>query len=248
MDFKDKTILITGASNGIGREIAINLSNMNGYVIAADIDDGQGEELISEIRENNKLADYINFDISYTAGIKKIISDIISKYKKVDILINNAGICPEKHPGDIGMEEWDKVLNINLKAMYFLINEVSKSMIENKYGKIVNMSSVGAKIGGVNVGPHYVASKGGVEALTRYYAKNLAQYNINVNAVSPATTITKLNSGWSEEIIEEIKQKIPLNRLATVKDISNVVTFLASDESGFMTGEVVNVNGGIHMD
>lgn len=247
MDFKDKIILVTGAANGIGRDVALNFAKLNGHVIIADIDKEQGEELIYKIKENNKKADFIYFNVLEIDKIDNVISNIINKYKKVDVLVNNAGICPKKHSEDIDIKEWDEVMRVNLTSIFFIINKLSTYMKNQRYGKIVNISSVAAKMGGINVGPHYVASKGGVEALTRYFAKNLAQYNINVNAISPATTITNLSNMWNKEVIKEITEKIPLNRLASTTDIANVVLFLSSDESSFITGEVINVNGGMYM-
>lgn len=247
MDFKDKIILVTGAANGIGRDVALNFAKLNGHVIIADIDKEQGEELIYKIRENNKKADFIYFNVLEIDKIDNVISNIINKYKKVDVLVNNAGICPKKHSEDIGIKEWDEVMRVNLTSMFFIIKKLSTYMKNQRYGKIVNISSVSARMGGINVGPHYVASKGGVEALTRYFAKDLAQYNINVNAISPGTTITNLINVWNKEVIKEITEKIPLNRLASTTDIANVVLFLSSDESSFITGEVINVNGGMYM-
>lgn len=247
MDFKDKIILVTGAANGIGRDVALNFAKLNGHVIIADIDKEQGEELIYKIKENNKKADFIYFNVLEIDKIDNVISNIINKYKKVDVLVNNAGICPKKHSEDIDIKEWDEVMRVNLTSVFFIIKKLSTYMKNQRYGKIVNISSVAAKMGGVNVGAHYVASKGGVEALTRYFAKDLAQYNINVNAISPATTITNLINTWDKEVIKEITEKIPLKRLASVTDIANAVLFLSSDESSFITGEVINVNGGMYM-
>lgn len=248
MNFKGKIILVTGAADGIGRRVAEKFAKLDGFVLVTDINKEKGKGLVNKIRQEGKKADFIYFDVSEIDKIASIISEIIAKYKKVDVLVNNVGICPPTFYKDVTLPEWNRVIDINLTSTFFITKEVSKSMEEKKYGKIVNMSSLGAKIGGINVGPHYVASKGAIDALTRYFAKNLAKYNINVNAVAMSTTNTGLIKSWKKEIIDEIIQKIPLGRIATVDDAANIVLFLSSDYANFITGEVINVNGGMYMD
>ena len=248
MNFKDKVILVTGAADGIGKGIAIRFAECDGFVIVTDINREKGEELVNSLKDANKKADFIYMNVSDIEKNEKIVSEMINKYKKVDILVNNAGICPIKSYKEITLSEWDKVIRINLTSVFFIIKEISKYMEQMGYGKIVNISSLGAKIGGINVGPHYVSSKGGIDALTRYFAKNLAKYNINVNAVSMSTTDTSLIKDWDKKIIEGIIKNTPLNRIACVDDVANIVLFLSSDKSSFITGEVVNVNGGLYMD
>ncbi len=248
MEFKDKIILVTGAASGIGKSISECFSRSNGTVLIADINEKEGKKTAEEIVNRGGKAEYIYFDVSDLEKIGDIISGIVNKYKKIDILVNNAGVCSLSSFGDITVSEWYKVMDINLGSAFFITREACKYMIENKYGKIVNISSVSAKMGGINVGAHYVASKGGLDSLTRYFAKSLAKYNINVNAVSGVTTNTNLISSWKKEIIDKAVKMIPLSRLGEPIDIASAVIFLASDTSNFITGEVLNVNGGLYMD
>lgn len=248
MNFKDKVILVTGSADGIGKGIAIRFAEHGGFVIVTDINRKKGEELVNSLKDDNKKADFIYMDVSDIKKIESVISELINRYKKIDILVNNAGICPIKSYKEITLSEWDKVIRINLTSVFFITKEISKYMEQRRYGKIVNISSVAAKMGGVNVGPHYVASKGGMEALTRYFAKNLAKYSVNVNAVSMSTTDTNLIKNWDKKIIKGIIENIPLKRIANIDDVANIVLFLSSDKSSFITGEVVNVNGGLYMD
>jgi len=248
MNFKDKVILVTGAADGIGKGIAIRFAEHGGFVIATDINREKGEELVGSLKDDNKKADFIYMDVSDIEKIKSVVSELINRYKKIDILVNNAGIYPIKSYKEITLSEWDKVIRINLTSVFFITKEISKYMEQRRYGKIVNISSVAAKMGGINVGPHYVASKGGMEALTRYFARNLAKYNINVNAVSMSTTNTNLIKNWDKKIIKGIIENTPLKRIANIDDVANIVLFLSSEKSCFITGEVVNVNGGLYMD
>ncbi|GAH40618.1 unnamed protein product, partial [marine sediment metagenome] len=191
---------------------------------------------------------YYYFDFAKIDQIERKISEIISIYKKIDVLINNVGVCPMKSFEHITIDEWNQVINLNLSSIFFLTKEVVKYMMQRKYGKVVNVSSVASKVGGISTGPHYVASKGGIDSLTRYFAKKLANNNINVNAVSPSTTDTELIEDWDNSIIDHIISMTPLKRLATANDIANAVLFLSSDNASFITGEILNINGGFYMD
>ena len=248
VNIKGRYILITGAANGIGKGIAESFGKTGDLVFITDNDIGKGKKVASDIIRNGGKAEFFYLDVSEIDSIGNVVAAIISKYKKIDVLVNNAGICPTEPFDRIDLDQWDHVIRTNLTSAFFLIKETSKYMIERRYGKIINISSVSAKMGGVTAPPHYVASKGGLDSLTRYFAKNLAKFNINVNAVSCATTKTNLIKSWEKSIIEYLLTITPLNRMSTVSDIANAVIFLASDNASFITGEVLNVNGGLYMD
>jgi 3-oxoacyl-[acyl-carrier protein] reductase len=247
MDFTQKIILVTGAAGGIGKAIAEKFASLGGTPIILDVDKQKGHKLAQNIKGKGKKADFIPIDISDVKKIKPLVTNIMNKYKKIDILVNNAGICPINNYEKVDLEEWNRVLEINLTGAFFLTREVAHYMKKNRYGKIVSMSSVSARMGGVNVGPHYAVSKGGIEAMTKYFAINLAKYNINVNAVSMCTTDTDLIKGWNKRIINSILGKIPLGRMATVNDAADAVLFLSSEHADYVTGEVLQVNGGLYM-
>jgi len=248
MDFKGKNILITGAASGVGKSIAESFGRLGGSILLVDKNVNDGEKTTKGIVELGGNAEFFYIDLSDIPSIETTVKNIIEKYKKIDVLINNAGICPMQKFYEIELYQWDNVIRINLTSAFFLIKEISKFMMSRKYGKIINISSVSAKMGGVSVPPHYVVSKGGLDSMTRYFAKNLAEFNINVNAISGSTMHTKLNESWQKGIFENIKNITPLNRLCTVSDMANAAIFLASDDSSFITGEIINVNGGLYMD
>lgn len=248
MNFDHKIILISGAAKGIGKKIALKFAELNGFIIITDFDKKAGEVLETEINKYEVKSKYYCFDFAKIDQIEGKISEIVSIYKRIDVLINNVGICPMKSFEHITIEEWNKVINLNLSSVFFLTKEVVKYMIQRKYGKVVNVSSIASKVGGISTGPHYIASKGGIDSLTRYFAKKLANNNINVNAVSPSTTDTELIKDWDNSIIDHIISMTPLKRLATANDIANAVLFLSSDNASFITGEILNINGGLYMD
>ncbi|MGM0366775.1 MAG: SDR family NAD(P)-dependent oxidoreductase [Actinomycetota bacterium] len=247
MDFNQKVMLITGAASGIGRAVAQGFARGGGMPVILDIDREGGRRLAEEIKGRGHKADFMHADISDVKSLGPLVLEIIGKYKKIDVLVNNAAICPIKNYEQVDLEQWNRVLDINLTGAFFLTREVAGYMKEKNCGKIVSMSSVSARMGGVNVGPHYAVSKGGIEAMTKYFAVNLAKYNINVNAVSMCTTDTGLIKGWDKKIINSIIEKIPLGRVASVEDAAGAVLFLSSEHANYITGEVLQVNGGLYM-
>ena len=166
----------------------------------------------------------------------------------MDILVNNAGICPLRSFEEISDEEWDRVLSINLKGAFICSQEAIKPMCEQGWGRIINISSVAGKMGGVKVGAHYAASKGGLIALTFCLARQYAASGITANVIAPATIETDLIRDWSAQAKRDLVAHIPLGRLGQPKDVAAAVVFLASEEAGFITGEVLDVNGGFLMD
>ncbi len=166
----------------------------------------------------------------------------------MDILINNAGICYLTPFEDITEEEWDKVISVNLKGAFLCSQAVMRAMISQRWGKIVNIASLAGKVGGILVGAHYSASKAGIICLTKSLAKRMAPYGVNVNAVAPGQIKTKMTDDWPENEKEKLRRSIPRGHFGGPEDVAETVLFLVSDRARFITGEIIDVNGGIFMD
>ena len=236
---KDKVAIVTGGYSGIGRGISEALRREGAEVVIADIN--IDDEKLQETRGQFTL---IDVDVSKKPQIESLVGTIMSKFSRIDILVNNAGICEVCPIEDVSEEQWDRMLAVNLKGPFFAGQAVMPIMKRQKYGKIINISSIAARTGGLLVGSHYACSKAGVECLTRCLAKSLAPYGVNVNTVSPAITETRMVDDFSVEQQENVVKGIPMGRLGSVEDIAETVLFLASDASGFITGQTIPVNGG----
>ncbi len=200
------------------------------------------------INEQGYTALPMNMDLSSINNIKDFVKKVLDKYKRIDILINNAGLFSTLPILEMTENEWDKVMDINLKGTFFLSKEVLPIMIRQKYGKIVNVSSLAAKRGGVTSGINYAASKAGVLSVTKCLAKYSAPYGINVNAVIPSFCDTPMFRSLPEEKQDSAIKSIPLGRLARPDELGKAILFLASDDASYITGEILDVNGGVLMD
>lgn len=244
MSFKDKTVLITGSAQGIGKSIAEKFASNNANIVIGDINHENAKKTSQEIstRYNvNSIAKQM--DVSDSTSIEEAIADIIKKYSKIDILINNAGICrPFKPFEDIEEEEWNQVLKVNLVGTINCVKAVIPMMKERKSGKIVNIASSAGETGGISVSPSYAVSKAAIMCLTKSLAKYLGEYNINVNAVAPGIIETAMTSD-----LEYNLEAIPLKRFGKPGHVADTVLFLASNTSEYITGTTVDVNGGIYM-
>ncbi|MDR0978342.1 MAG: 3-oxoacyl-ACP reductase FabG [Lachnospiraceae bacterium] len=237
-----KTILITGASRGIGREIAINLAK-EGYKVIANYNKSEKEalKLQKELQSEGFSIEIYKADVSKTEEIKQMVEYVLNKYKNIDVLINNAGISDTKLFTDITEEDWDKMINTNLKSAFFASQSVASNMIHNKNGCIINISSVYGMVGGA-CEVHYSVSKAGIDGLTKALAKELGPSNIRVNSIAPGAINTDMNKNLTKEDIEELKKETPLGRMGETKDIYKCVKWLIEDE--YTTGQVISPNGG----
>tara|TARA_Y100001936_G_scaffold47926_1_gene46599 strand:+ start:240 stop:983 length:744 start_codon:yes stop_codon:yes gene_type:complete len=244
MDLKlnNKVAIVTGSSRGIGKSIAEKLVYYGCKVVI----------LSRKIDELNKVKEQINSDniICYACDttnqpeFKKIVQEVYDKWGSIDILINNAGITRDKLLLRLNEDDWDKVINVNLKGYYNTIKIVSRFMLKNRSGKIVNISSVIGQIG--NSGQsNYAASKAGVEGMTRALAVELGSKNININCIAPGYIQTDMTNELNEKILKDMVQNIPLNKLGLSDDIANLSCYLSSDVSSYITGQVINVDGGM---
>ena len=240
-----KTALITGGSRGIGKAIAKKLSNLGcNIVINYHSNKQYAQELIHELTSNGVKALAIKADVSNFNESKMIVEEAIKNFGSIDILVNNAGITRDNLILRMSEEDFDDVINTNLKGCFNCIKHSSKYMLKKKKGRIINIASVIGLIG--NPGQaNYAASKAGIIGLTKSVAKELAPRTITVNAVAPGFIISDMTDQLTEEQKNTIKKSIPMNTFGTAEDVSNVVAFLASDEAAYITGQVINVDGGM---
>ena len=238
----NKVIVVTGASRGIGREIAKELA-IKGYNIVANYNksEKQIKELQEELRKENKNLDIYKADVSKRIEAKNLIEFTIKKYGKIDILINNAGISQIKEFTQITDEDWNNLLNTNLNSVFYTSQEACKNMIHNKNGCIINISSIWGQIG-ASCEVHYSVSKAGIDAMTKSLAKELGPSNIRVNSIAPGIINTEMNNHLSEEELNNLKDEIPLEKIGRTKDIERCVEWLIDDE--YTTGQIISINGG----
>tara|TARA_A100000164_G_C21929603_1_gene784891 strand:+ start:2318 stop:3070 length:753 start_codon:yes stop_codon:yes gene_type:complete len=246
LNLKNKVAVVTGSSRGIGKTIANGLFHNDCKIalISRNYDDLLKAK--NEIGGDNESIKIYSCDISDFNEVQNVFKKIIEEFRTIDILINNAGLTKDNLLLRIKEQDWDRVVDVNLKGCFNTIKAVTKQMIRNKSGRIINISSVIGQIG--NAGQvNYAASKAGILGLTKSLAKELGSRNITVNAVAPGYIETDMTDNLSEDIRNELYQKIPLNRLGSSKDVTNLVLFLSSDKASYITGQVMNVDGGMVM-
>ena len=242
MDFKNKKILITGATGGIGNELVKKFTSMNGSVLAT----GTKTEKLEEIKKNFPNVKIKKFDISEHDNIEKFIDDAESDLGGLDILINNAGMNMDNLSLRMKDEEWKKVIDINLTSTFLLTKYSIKKMMKNKFGRVVNIASVVGHTG--NLGQsNYSASKAALVGMSKSLAIEYAKKNITINCVSPGFIQTSMTENIPEKVKLILIARIPMGKLGTGKDVSNCAAFLSSEESSYITGETIHVNGGMYM-
>ena len=246
MDFKGQAAVITGGARGIGKTIAGALARKGVNIVIADISSEQAQGTAAEMEKLGVRAAGIGLDVSKSEEVAKVFGEISKEFGRMDILVNNAGITRDGLIMRMKEEDWDAVININLKSVFLCSKEAVKVMAKQRYGRIINISSVVAFIG--NPGQaNYSASKAGIVGLTKTAAKEYASRGITANAVAPGFITTAMTDALPENIKEEMKRAIPLGRFGTTDDVSNAVVFLASPDAGYITGQVIHVNGGMYM-
>lgn len=238
-----KIILITGASRGIGRDIAKTLSKDSNNMVIANYNKSEKEAI--ELKENLKndgiSIEIIKADVSKRNEAKEMVQEVLNKYGKIDVLINNAGISQYKLFNDITDEEWDNIINTNLKSAFMVTQEAVRNMINNKEGCIINISSIWG-VAGASMEVAYSTSKAGLIGLTKSLAKELGPSNIRVNAIAPGIINTGMNNRFSEDELQSIKDEIPLEKIGNTADITKCVKWLIEDS--YTTGQVISINGG----
>lgn len=243
---KDRVAVVTGAGRGIGASIAQALAGEGARVVVVDIDPSLAEQFAETLRASGGEAISQAADVSDGEQVKKVFDAVVEKYGGVDILVNNAGITRDALLLRMKDEDWDAVLNINLKGAFLCTREAAKIMSKGRYGRIINISSVVGQMG--NLGQaNYCASKAGLIGLTRSNARELARRNITVNAVAPGFIVTDMTNVLPDKVKEELTAQIPLGKLGQPEDVTQAVLFLASHLTGYITGQVLAVNGGMYM-
>jgi 3-oxoacyl-[acyl-carrier protein] reductase len=245
---KDRVAIVTGGARGIGKAIALAFIREGARLALVDVDKAILEAAKNEIKKNKEEVIAIPCDITKTGDVKEMVDQVRKEFGRIDILVNNAGIIRRGTIETITEEDWDRVIEVNLKGTFNCCKAVAGIMKQQGYGKIINISSIAGKMGDITSAPGYGPSKAGIDALTKTLARQLAQYGINVNAVAPHAIETEMSAQWSEERRKEIIASIPLGRLGKPEDVANAVLFLTSDEASFITGEILDVNGGALMD
>jgi len=246
MRLKDKTAFITGAARGIGKDIALLLAKEGAKIAICDVDSQALEAAKKEIDVFSDGTLTLQVDVTSAAQVQEAVQKILDKFSRIDILINNAGITRDALLVRMSESDWDKVLSVNLKGAFLCTKEVSKIMMKQRWGRIVNIASIIGLIG--NVGQaNYAASKGGLIAFTKTAAKELAIRNINVNAIAPGFIQTDMTAKLSEDIRQKMLALIPQARFGQPVDVAKTVLFLISDESDYITGQVIQVDGGMVM-
>lgn len=242
---KNKVAVITGGANGLGKATALLFSEHGAKIVIVDVNPDAGDKVVSEITGNGGIALFIKTDISKSAEVNKMIDNVIAKYGGIDILINNAGILADAQLIKMTEEEWDRVIDINLKGIFLCGQAAAKVMIEKENGGvIINTSSVVGIYG--NFGQsNYVASKAGVIGMTKTWARELGKYNIRVNAVAPGFMKTEIIKDMPEKIISYMKEKVYLKRMGEPEDIANAFLYLASDMGKYVNSTVLSVDGGV---
>lgn len=246
--FVGKTAVITGAAQGMGKQVAMDMAAEGANAVISDIMPDLLERTKDEIRASGGECLSIVCDMASRKHVDDMIAKTVARYGAVDILINNAGLLLTGTIEELTDEIIDKTLDINVKGVLYSIRAVTPIMKARKYGRIVNVASITGKNGDNTTFPVYGASKGAVITLTRSMARALGPFGITVNAIAPHAVMTTMMSYWDEEKKKSIADKIPVRRLGTVDDMSSLMMFLASDESGFISGETININGGYYMD
>jgi 3-oxoacyl-[acyl-carrier protein] reductase len=243
---KGKIAVITGASRGIGRSIALALATQGAIIVAVDIDQLATDAIVEELQAAGGKALSVVANVTVPGDAERMIDAANEAFGRVDILVNNAGITRDGLLMRMKDDDWDAVLNVNLKGAFLCTRAAFKVMSKQRYGRIINIASVVGQMG--NAGQaNYCASKAGLIGLTKSNAREMAKRNITVNAVAPGFIATAMTDALSDKVRAELTAQIPLERLGSADDISNAVVFLASEASGYITGHVLSVNGGMYM-
>ena len=248
IDLTGKVAIVTGSGRGIGKAIAEVLAEAGANVVVADIDLSSARGTAAEIEARYRRRTLpLALDVTDLRSAEQMVAETRDQLGAVDILVNNAGVQSYVSFDDMSVEEWARVLQINLTGTFICCKAVRPVMCQQRSGRIINLSSMSARTGGQASPPNYTASKAGVMGLTKALARSLAQYNVTVNALAPGIIDTAMIGHWTSEQRMNWQNQIPLQRLGTARDVGNAVVFLASDLASYITGVVLDVNGGYVM-
>jgi 3-oxoacyl-[acyl-carrier protein] reductase len=245
MTLSNRVAIVTGGGRGIGRAIALRLAEVGANVVVNDIGDAEPvEAVVREIKAMGRQALLVLADVSSASDVDKLVEAAIAAYGRIDILVNNAGIARDQLLLRMTEEEWDRVISVDLKSVFLCTRAVLKYMVKERWGRIVSIASIVGIVG--NPGQaNYAAAKAGIIGFTRTVAKEVASRGITVNAIAPGFIDTEMTQRLKEEWKEELKKRIPLGRLGSPRDVAGAVAFLAGEEAGYITGQVLGVDGGM---
>jgi Dehydrogenases with different specificities (related to short-chain alcohol dehydrogenases) len=244
MPLKGRAAVVTGAGRGIGAAIAMMLAMDGADVVLMDLSLERIKGIEDKINQAGGHAISMTVDVSSSEDVTSAVDSIITRFKKIDILVNNAGVAYSTPFEELSEQEWDKVIDINLKGAFLCAQSVIGRMREQMYGRIINISSMAGVMGSENAGAHYCASKAGIIGLTKYLSKSYARFGITVNAVAPGPVETDMTVGFGEEGFRTLKESMPMKKIGRPEDIACIAAFLASVEAGFITGTVIEASGG----
>jgi len=244
--FEDKVVVVTGAARGIGRTIAEAFARAGADLALCDLEAGWLEDTATAVRAAGRRAECVAVNVSDGAAVSAAIAEVLEKFGRIDVLVNNAGITRDKLLARMPEEDWDAVIAVNLKGTFLFTKAVARPMMKQRGGTIVNIASIIGLIG--NAGQcNYAASKAGVMALTKSAARELAPRSVRVNAVAPGFIETKMTEVLPEDVRQKMMDAVPLGRFGSPEDVASAVLFLAGDASSYMTGQVLTVSGGMVM-
>ena len=246
MNLKGQTALVTGATRGIGEAIALGLADQGVVVGLLDIrDPGPTAE---KLQAEGYTAVPFDADVTNSESVGNAVDAMVQRFGRIDILVNNAGIIARESILDLSLETWQRVMDVNVNGTFICSKAVIPHMIEQSYGRIVNVTSIAGKMGDITASPAYGTSKGAINTFTKSLARQLAMYNITVNAVAPHAIETDMSAEWTEEKRRSVVGAIPLNRMGCPEEVAQAVVFLVSPGAAFITGEILDINGGYLMD
>ena len=246
MAWDTRVALVTGAAQGIGLAVAQTLAKAGARIALADRQLEKVEEEALRLRQQGIKAEAFAVDVADIVSIEEMMKNVSARLGSLDILVNNAGVLSSTAVEDLSEQEWDRVFTINLRGVFFVVQKALPYLKQSSTARIINMSSLAGRMGGYETGMAYTASKGGVISLTYGLARQLAPYGITVNCVCPGTTKTDILKDWSESQIASLQATIPLGRLGQPQDVASAVRYLASEEASFVTGLLLDVNGGMY--
>ncbi len=245
MEFQDKRVIVTGATKGLGKAMALSFAREGAWVAANySSDDQSAARLESELADFTSKFMVLKADVSSRSDVEKMIISVVEQWEYVDILVNNAGIIRDKLLMFLNEDDWDRVIDVNLKGTYLCSRAIIRTMIAQKFGRIINITSPSA-LTGRSGQTNYAASKGGIISFTKSLAKEMARLGITVNAVCPGVIVTPMTENLNQETTCDITSRIPMGRLGQPEDVAGAVLFLASERTGYITGQVLAVDGGL---